>query len=77
VLQLSNLTNKSWWYASAIRAIKTIAQSAIGAIGGATLFSQVDFRVVISGAVLAGVVSILTSLEGLPEIEAIEGGNNG
>lgn len=57
-----------WMKAAGIRAVKTVAQAAIGGIGGATLFSQVDIKVVVSGAVLAGVVSLLTSVAGLPEI---------
>lgn len=58
---------EKWLKCAGIRAIKTMAQAAIGFIGSATLFSSVDVKVVVSGALLAGVVSILTSVAGLPE----------
>lgn len=58
-----------WWKAAGVRAIKTVAQSAIGFIGSAALISEVDLRVVISGALLSGILSLLTSLAGLPEVE--------
>lgn len=60
---------KQWTKAAAVRAIKTIAQTAIGVIGASTVVSSVDWKVVVSSAVLAGVVSILTSVAGLPEVE--------
>lgn len=58
-----------WVKAAGIRAVKTMAQSAIGAIGAAVTVGAVDWRVVGSTAVLAGVVSILTSVAGIPEVE--------
>mgnify|MGYP001852146834 FL=1 len=58
-----------WAKAAGIRAVKTMAQSAIGAIGAAVTVGAVDWRVVGSTAVLAGVVSILTSVAGIPEVE--------
>lgn len=61
-----------WAYCAGIRSVKTMAQAAIGAIGAATMFSQVDIKTVISGAVLAGVVSLLTSVAGLPELNEKE-----
>ena len=60
---------KQWTKAAAVRAIKTVAQTAVGAIGASTVVSSVDWKVVVSSAVLAGVVSILTSIAGLPEVE--------
>ena len=60
---------KQWTKAAAVRAIKTVAQTAIGVIGASTVVSSVDWKVVVSSAVLAGVVSILTSVAGLPEVE--------
>ena len=57
-----------WAKAAGIRAVKTMAQSAIGAIGAAVTLGAVDWRVVGSTAVLAGVVSILTSVAGIPEV---------
>ena len=61
---------KQWTKAAAVRAIKTVAQTAVGVIGASTVVSSVDWKVVVSSAVLAGVVSILTSVAGLPEVEA-------
>lgn len=62
-----------WAKAAGIRAVKTMAQSAIGAIGAAVTLGAVDWRVVGSTAVLAGVVSILTSVAGIPEVDGTEG----
>ena len=58
-----------WIKAAGIRAIKTMAQAAIGSIGAAATMGAVDWRIVCSTAVLAGVVSILTSVVGIPEVE--------
>ena len=60
---------KAWWKAAGIRAIKTVAQSAIAAIGASAILSEVNWPVVASAAVLAGVLSLLTSVAGLPEVE--------
>lgn len=57
-----------WWKAAGIRAIKTVAQSAIAAIGASAILSEVNWPVVVSAAVLAGVLSLLTSVAGLPEV---------
>lgn len=62
-----------WAKAAAIRAVKTMAQSAIGAIGAAVTLGTVDWRIVGSTAVLAGVVSLLTSVAGIPEVAGTEG----
>lgn len=62
-----------WAKAAAIRAVKTMAQAAIGAIGAAATLGAVDWRIVGSTAVLAGVVSILTSVAGIPEVAGTEG----
>lgn len=59
----------TWLKAAGLRAIRTIAQSAIAAIGSTAAFSEVDWLVVGSTALLAGVLSILTSVAGLPEVE--------
>lgn len=58
-----------WAKAAGIRAVKTMAQSAIGAIGAAATMGVVDWRIVGSTAALAGVLSILTSVAGIPEVE--------
>lgn len=68
---------KNWLKAATIRAIRTAAQAAIGAIGAATVFSEVDWRVVGGTALLATIVSYLTSLAGLPEVEVKENEDNG
>ena len=61
-----------WFKAASIRAIKTMAQAAIGAIGAGTMVSTIDWKVVVSTAIVAGVVSVLTSVAGLPEVESKE-----
>lgn len=60
---------KQWWKAAGIRAIKTIAQSAVGMIAVGAAISEIDWIYVVSVAVVAGVVSMLTSIAGLPEVE--------
>lgn len=60
---------KKWWKAAGIRAVKTVAQTAVAAIGTTAMFSQVDWLVVGSTALLAGILSLLTSIAGLPEVE--------
>lgn len=62
----------NWAKAAGVRAVKTVAQSAIAAIGASAMISEVDWAVVASTAVLAGVVSILTSVAGLPEVSVPE-----
>lgn len=64
---------KSWWRAAGIRAVKTMAQAAIGTIGASAILSAVEWPVVASAAVLAGVLSLLTSVAGLPEVEEVDG----
>lgn len=63
---------KTWAKAAAVRAIKTVAQSAVAMIGTAAVMAEVDWKMVISAAVLAGVISILTSVAGLPEVSTVE-----
>lgn len=58
---------RTWAKAAAIRAIKTVAQTAVAMIGTAVVVSAVDWRMVVSASVLAGVLSILTSVAGIPE----------
>ena len=58
---------KTWMKAAAIRAVKTVAQTAVATIGTTAVVHEVDWIVVGSSALLAGVLSLLTSLAGLPE----------
>lgn len=60
---------KKWFKAAGVRAVKTIAQTAVGVIGSSAIISEVDWRVVVSASILAGIVSLLTSVAGLPEIK--------
>ena len=60
---------KTWLKAAAIRAIKTIAQTAVGVIGARAIISEVDWLTVLSASLLAGILSLLTSVAGLPEVK--------
>ena len=60
---------KNWFKAAAIRAIKTMAQTAIATIGTAAVLNDVNWIVVISATILAGGLSMLTSIAGLPEVK--------
>lgn len=61
---------KNWWKCAGVRALKTCAQTAVGCIGASMVLSDVSWPVVVSASILAGVVSLLTSVAGLPEVEA-------
>lgn len=65
--------NKAWWKAAGIRAIKTIAQCAVATIGTAAVMSEVNWMMVLSASVLSGILSLLTSVAGLPELKQTEG----
>ena len=60
---------KSWIKCAGIRAVKTMAQTAVATIGTTAVMSKVDWKLVASTAVVAGIVSMLTSVAGLPEVE--------
>ena len=60
---------KKWWKAAGMRAIKTVAQTAIATIGTSAVLSDVNWLAVASASVLAGVLSLLTSVAGLPEVK--------
>lgn len=69
---MKNGINKRWFKAAGIRALKTVAQTAIATIGTAAVLAEVNWIVVASASVLAGVISLLTSVAGLPEVEEYE-----
>lgn len=60
---------KRWIAAASVRAIKTVAQTAVATIGTTAIMSEVDWKVVVSASVLAGLLSLLTSVAGLPELK--------
>ena len=60
---------KTWLKAAGVRAVKTVAQTAVATIGTSALFDDVNWIAVTSASVLAGVLSLLTSIAGLPEIK--------
>lgn len=68
------MINEKWIRAAGIRAIKTICQTAIATIGTAAVMDQVNWAAVVSASLLAGILSLLTSLAGLPEVNTDEGG---
>ena len=61
---------KQWLKAAGVRAVKTVAQTAVATIGASAVISEVDWIMVVSASLLAGVVSMLTSIAGLPEVPA-------
>ena len=61
---------KRWVKAAGVRAVKTVAQTAVATIGTAAVLGAVDWRMTLSASVLAGVLSLLTSVAGLPEVDA-------
>ena len=63
----------TWWKAAGVRALKTVAQTAIATIGTSALLSEVNWLVVLSASALAGILSLLTSIAGLPEVEDKKG----
>lgn len=70
------MKNKTYWMkwakAAGVRAVKTMAQTFIATIGSAMVLSAVDWRMVLSASALAGVISVATSLTGLPEVKVEE-----
>ena len=60
---------KKWIKAAGVRAVKTMAQTFIATIGSAAVLAAVDWKVVVSATVLAGILSVATSVAGLPEVE--------
>ena len=62
---------KKWIKAALVRAVKTIAQTAVATIGAAAVLSDVNWTMVVSASLLAGLLSILTSIAGLPEVKEV------
>ncbi len=61
--------NKLWWKCAGIRALKTVCQTAVATIATAQVLNEVDWIAVASASALAGILSLLTSMAGLPEVE--------
>lgn len=68
----ANVDTKEWFKATGIRAVKTMAQTAVAVIGTGAVISAVDWKMVVSSAVVAGIVSVLTSVAGIPEVPDTE-----
>ena len=66
---MSSDKTKKWIKAAGVRAVKTMAQTFIATIGSAAVLAAVDWKVVVSATVLAGILSVTTSVAGLPEVE--------
>lgn len=65
-----SVDTQKWIKAAGVRALKTMAQAAVAGFGTATVMEQVDWKYVLSASVVAGVLSILTSIMGIPEVES-------
>ena len=68
----ASVDTKKWIKAAGVRAVKTMAQTAVAVIGTAAVIPAVDWKVVVSSSVMAGIVSILTSVAGIPEVQDSE-----
>lgn len=63
------IRTKEWLKAAAVRAVKTMAQAAIAMIGTSAVMADIDWKLVLSASVVAAILSVLTSLAGLPEVD--------
>ena len=68
----TSVDTKKWLKASAIRAVKTMAQTAVATIGTSAVMGDVNWVMVASASALSGIISILTSIAGIPEVEGKE-----
>lgn len=69
---MKKIFTKQWFKAAGVRALKTVAQTAVATIGTSAILSSVDWKVVVSASILAGLLSILNSFAGLPEVKGDE-----
>ena len=67
-----SVDTKQWLKKAGVRAVKTTAQTFVATIGTATVMGAVDWKMVLSASVLAGILSVATSIAGIPEVEAVE-----
>ena len=65
---MKKIFTKQWFKAAGIRSLKTVCQTAVATIGTSAMLSSVEWRVVLSASLLAGVLSVLNSFAGLPEV---------
>lgn len=68
-IEMKDIKCKRWWKAAGIRAVKTMAQTAVATIGTSTLVTEINWLMIGSATLMSGVLSILTSIGGLPECE--------
>lgn len=66
---MKKIFTKQWFKAAGVRSLKTVAQTAVATIGTSAIISAVDWKIVISASLLAGLLSILNSFAGLPELK--------
>ena len=64
------ILTKEWMRAAGIRAVKTVAQTAVATIGTAAVIGAVDWKIIASASILAGILSMLTSVAGIPEVKS-------
>lgn len=69
---MKNVEFKVWVRAAGVRAIKTVAQTFVATIGTAVVLSAVDWKMVVSASILSGILSLATSVAGLPELKGNE-----
>ena len=62
------MNGKQWFKCALVRGVKTVSQTAIATIGTSAVLSQVDWKIVVSASILSGILSLLTSVAGLPEV---------
>lgn len=67
-----SVDTKQWFKKAGVRAVKTMAQTFVATIGTATVMGAVDWKMVLSASVLAGILSVATSIAGIPEVKAVE-----